>query len=124
MKLNQLSGLFVTFTPYCSHHLDQVTRALLENGAAVNATLPNGEGALNLACQNGHLQCTEVLLKSGADVELTDKNNGFTSLMKAAQNGHDLCARALIENGAAVNSQNKEGMTSLMWASYNGYEQV
>ena len=41
---------------YSSHHLEQVARALLENGAAVNSQANNGFTALMLAAQNGHDQ--------------------------------------------------------------------
>ena len=41
---------------YCSHHLEQVTRALLESGAAVNSQNIKGWTALMYAAQNGHDQ--------------------------------------------------------------------
>ena len=44
------------FTPHFSHHIDQVARALLENGAAVNSQNNNGFSALMLSAQNGHEQ--------------------------------------------------------------------
>ena len=58
MKLNQISASYVTFTPDCSHHLDQVARALIENGADVNAIQQNELKwtALMFAAQNGHEQ--------------------------------------------------------------------
>ena len=56
MKLNQISGSYITFTHDCSHHLDQVARALIENGATVNSQANNGLSALMLSAQNGHEQ--------------------------------------------------------------------
>ena len=44
------------FHTSCSHHLEQVVRALLENGAAVNSQNNLGGTALMLAAQNGHEQ--------------------------------------------------------------------
>ena len=46
----------IRFHTCSSHHLDQVARALLENGAAVNSQANNGFTALMLAAQNGHDQ--------------------------------------------------------------------
>ena len=40
----------------CSHHLEQVVRALLEAGAAVNSQANNGFTALMLAAETGHEQ--------------------------------------------------------------------
>ena len=44
------------FHTYCSHHLEQVLRALLENEAAVNSQNKKGWTALMYAAQNGHQQ--------------------------------------------------------------------
>ena len=52
-----ITGAFVCFVhTFSSHHLEQVTRALLEAGAAVNSQKNNGFTALMLAAQNGHEQ--------------------------------------------------------------------
>ena len=44
--------------------------ALIEEGAAVDATEKNGAASLLLSCQNGHLACTKLLIDSQADVNL------------------------------------------------------
>ena len=44
------------FTPDFSHHHEQVARALIKNGANVNATEEDDYTALMFACQNGHEQ--------------------------------------------------------------------
>ena len=44
------------FHTFSSHHLEQVLRALLEAGAAVNSQANNGVTALMRAAQNGHEQ--------------------------------------------------------------------
>ena len=45
---------------FCSHHLEQVTRALLENVAAVDQTEEDGFTALMFAAQNGHDQVHSI----------------------------------------------------------------
>ena len=74
------------FTPYCSHHLDQVTRALLENGAAVNSQNKKGATALMLAANKGHLTCGQLLINAGADKNVECSFGTAASL--ARQNGH------------------------------------
>ena len=44
------------FHTLCSHHLEQVARALLENKADLEAALPSGHTSLMIAAQNGHDQ--------------------------------------------------------------------
>ena len=44
------------YSHLCSHHHEQVARALIENGAAVNSQTNNGASALMLSAKNGHEQ--------------------------------------------------------------------
>ena len=53
------------------------------------------------AAENGNEICIDLLLRTGADVNLRS-NDGFTALVKAAENGHDRCVKALLR--AAVKS--------------------
>ena len=46
----------ILFTLHLSHHHEQVARALIENGAAVNSQNEDGFSALMLSAQNGHEQ--------------------------------------------------------------------
>jgi len=48
-------------------NLDEVKR-LIQNGADVNSTSSNGKSALFPACERGHLNVTEFLLQSGANI--------------------------------------------------------
>ena len=74
--------------PSCSHHLEQVLRALLENDAKADATEEDGFTALMFSAQNGHDLCARALLENGGDLE-KQQNQGYTALMIAAQNGHE-----------------------------------
>jgi ankyrin repeat protein len=58
-------------------HLDAV-RALLEGGADVNETLPNGTSALVLAVFNAHYELAAFLLDQGADPNAAQQ--GWTAL--------------------------------------------
>ena len=72
----------------CSHHLEQVARALLEAKADPEKVQADGVNALMFAAQNGHDLCARALLENGAAVN-SQANNGFTALMLAALNGHE-----------------------------------
>ena len=76
-----------------------------------------------IAVQNGHVQQVELLIKSGANVNVTDKvnikmkNNNMISLQHpqssstllhvAVQYGHTQIADILLKHGIYVNSVNK-----------------
>ena len=51
-----LKHIVPTYSHLCSHHHEQVARALLENGAAVNSQNNSGFSALMLSAHNGHEQ--------------------------------------------------------------------
>ena len=108
------------FHTYSSHHLDQVARALLENGAAVDQTEEDGYTALMLAAQNGHDQVRSSKL------QYVDSCRRLLCAQFHTFSSHHLeqVARALLENGGAVNSQNNNGWTALMFAAQNGHQQV
>ena len=104
----------------CSHHLEQVARALLENEAAVNSQNKKGSTALTLAAQNGHEQvCSSQFEYVDSCIQLRCAHFHTFSSHHLEQ-----VVRALLENGAAVNSQANNGFTALMLAAQNGHDQV
>lgn len=50
-------------------HVD-VVRALITNGADLNARTHNGNTAMHLAAANGHVDCCKLLLRRNADVNI------------------------------------------------------
>ena len=68
------------------------------------------DAALMKATESGHLQCVDILLKVGADVNKPDLEN-YTPLLKASQNSHHQCIEALLKAGAFVN---RHGVNNLM----------
>jgi ankyrin repeat protein len=64
----------------------------------------------------GDLATARALLDLGAPVDFAD-GNGITMLSRAVLNNEVEMARMLIQRGANVNSQDKLGMTPLLWAA-------
>jgi ankyrin repeat protein len=74
-----------------------------------------------VACQNGHKQTVDVLLKNGANVNLTTTVDPLSSpLGRAAGKGHTEIVEKVIFAGAVINYQNKDGATPLLMASQGG----
>ena len=71
---------------------ERCVRALVDAGAAIDASDGHGNTALMLSAKNGHDHVARNLLEAGAAVDATDEAD-WTSLMYAAQNGHEGCAR-------------------------------
>ena len=73
------------FTPYLfavrGGHID-AARVLLEAGADVNETLPDGTSALALAVMNAHYELAALLLDQGADPNADAQ--GWTALHQIA----------------------------------------
>lgn len=76
---------------------------------------------LMMAADIGDLTTTRLLLKQGADVNLTN-NEGSTALMLAARDGHIEIIRSLIAAGANVNTCNVNEMDALTLATLNGHD--
>ncbi|RPB29698.1 ankyrin repeat protein, partial [Terfezia boudieri ATCC MYA-4762] len=64
-----------------------LVKLLVDEGADIMATTPQGWSALALSAKGGHLKVIQLLLDAKADVKHQD-NDGFTPLHWAAQNGH------------------------------------
>ncbi len=63
-----------------------VTRALLEAGAELNAPAEGGETALAVAASNGWLDVVRILLDAGADPDVKDAD-GQSAIVLAAEDG-------------------------------------
>ncbi len=95
-------------------------RALLKQGADVNAAQGDGMTALHWAARNGDAELTQVLLFAGANVKASTRLGGYTPLLMAAQHGHAAVIAALLSSGADAKSANALGTTALMLAAASG----
>ena len=62
-------------------------RALLKDGADVNAAQGDGMTALHWAAQKGDVELAQMLLYAGANVKATTRLGGYTPLLIASKNG-------------------------------------
>ena len=95
-------------------------KALLKQGADVNAAQGDGMTALHWASMNGDAALAQMLLAAGANIRATTRLGGITALHMASQGGHAQVVAALIAAGADRNSPTTTGATPLMLAARSG----
>lgn len=102
---------------------NEVTLFLLEQGANPNLKNAEGQTAFFAFCMRQvnkwNLGVMEALIKSGADVNATDKE-GFTPLMVVSNREGLGPVELLINSGADLDRENAYGVTALMRATGNG----
>lgn len=103
-------------------HLD-VARLLVERGAEVNATCPNGDTAIYAAASNGHLEAAALLLGHGADQTIRYGNGRWTPMTCAAINGDVAMTRLLMEHWPeGIHQPNGLGQTPVWLAGSSNRE--
>jgi len=79
-----------------------------------------GRTPLMYSCLGDHIECAELLIKSGADVNMKDLL-GRTPLLWAAHKGNFGCLKLLLSRGADWKEKDNEGQTSLHLCSGHKY---
>jgi hypothetical protein len=101
-----------------------VVRGCIERGDDVDAEVnEDGCTALWMACGEGHLEITKMLLEEGADKDTAD-NIGRTPLCAASYYGHTEVATMLVAKGADKDKAMINGITPLKAASYKGHTEI
>lgn len=86
-------------------------KTLLAAGADPGANDPKfGLTPLSAAARGGHLEVVELMIASGLDVNVRDRD-GMTPLHAASFFGRANTARALVQNGADLEARNRLGET-------------
>lgn len=98
-------------------------RALLEQGAAVDAIEGDGTTALHWASYHDEIATVQRLLTAGADVNVAN-DLGVTPLWTASQNGSEELVRILLTAGANPNLALLAGETPVMVAARSGVREV
>jgi ankyrin repeat protein len=94
-------------------------RALVKQGADINAARADGLTPLNAAVYADRLDIVEALVTAGAKASAADRY-GVTPLYLAAVNGNAEIMRRLIDAGADPNAADAGGETVLMTAARTG----
>jgi ankyrin repeat protein len=95
----------------------QKVRALIDEGAAIDARSDRGETPLILAILKGHADVVGLLIARGADV-MARNERGLTPLHAAAYSGSADVARLLLDHGAELEDRaNVSGATPLIVAA-------
>lgn len=96
-------------------HDEAELRALIAQGANVNAANDFGTTPLLTAAQANNADAIAILVKAGAKLERKD-SMGTTALIQAAASGSSDALRALIAAGANVNAKQDTGATAIVFA--------
>lgn len=102
-----------------------ITQLLVDNGANPNLTSTHGETAMNYARNKNDAAVIAVLKRAGAkDEQIYAGLNADESLLKAARIGDAIKVEQLLADGANPNFVDKNGVTPLLAAAYEGHMTV
>jgi ankyrin repeat protein len=97
----------------------RILKQLLEQGADINATDPDGNSALHRAASKGQLKTARILRQNGIDLDRQNRK-GETALYLAALNGHKAFVSWLLKQGADSRLATRKGSTPLLAAIRSG----
>ncbi len=103
--------------------LDDVKTAIT-SGEDINQRDSNGWTPLMQAVNNDSEDIVKYLCGNGANLNVQSLYNEDTAVSLAAQYGKPSCIKILIESGADINLPDYTGWTPLMYASYNGFDDI
>lgn len=102
----------------------ETIKNLIAQGGDINARNMRGQSPLHLAVKQGNSDVVQILLESGAEVDVVETDSGCTSLHYAASLGHvDLC-ESLVRYGANPDAQTARLETPLHLAVSRGHPEV
>ncbi|KAL7866673.1 hypothetical protein AOLI_G00144870 [Acnodon oligacanthus] len=98
---------------------EKVAALLLKKGLCPSKLDTEGKSAFHLCASRGRMDCLEVILSHGVDINIMD-GTGFNALHLAAKNGHPECLKRLLQERMLVDSTDSYGRTSLHHAAVSG----
>ena len=100
-------------------------RALLEQGARVDAADSSGATALVAAAYGNHVEVARLLIEAGADVDAKDATEQSAYLIATSEVGDDTELLELtLDAGADVNAKDSYNGTGLIRAADRGHVQI
>uniref|UniRef100_A0A3B1IY10 Uncharacterized protein n=1 Tax=Astyanax mexicanus TaxID=7994 RepID=A0A3B1IY10_ASTMX len=91
---------------------EKVAALILKKGLCPSKLDTEGKSAFHLCASRGRMDCLEVILAHGVDINLMD-GMGFNALHLAAKNGQPECLKRLLQERIPVDSTDSFGRTSL-----------
>jgi ankyrin repeat protein len=112
-------------TPLMAARGASVLELLISKGVDIHGQdALQGRTKLHMACSEGDKDAVELLIRSGADVNLRD-NRGATPLWIAAQHGRKEIVELLLNKGADINAlDERRRSTPLLIAARSGHADV
>ncbi|XP_042339676.1 ankyrin repeat domain-containing protein 24 [Plectropomus leopardus] len=98
---------------------DKVSALIVKKGLCPTKLDAEGKSAFHLCASRGRLDCLEVIISHGADINVID-GAGFSALHLAAKNGQSECLKRLLQERLAVNCTDSIGRTPLHHAAVSG----
>ena len=100
-------------------------RALLEQGARVDAEDSSGATALVAAAYGNHVEVARLLIDAGADVDAKDSTEQSAYLIATSEVGDDTeLLEVTLDAGADVNAKDSYNGTGLIRAADRGYVEI
>lgn len=97
-------------------------QVLIDLGAEVNVVTKDGKTAFLAAVDNGSLTAIELLSRYGANTNVTSE--GRNALHDACLKGNTIIVEHLLGMGFDPNQLSEDGLTPLMFASYQGHVDI
>ena len=94
--------------------LNRCLQKLIDTGIDPDVPFQGPSRALMVASTNGYIDCVNILLKAGANVNV--EIDDMSILMATAGKGWNECVESLLQAGADVNFVDSRGFTALQFA--------
>ena len=105
--------------------INNIIRLLARDPQLVNEYAEDGFQPLGLACYFGHLDSAEYLVKAGAPINSSSRNDlKAAPIQSATAAGHEKIVKALLQLGADPNVREQGGFTPLHTAAQNGDDEM
>ena len=101
----------------------EVIKSFVDKGCDLNNIDADGRTPLMSAIKNKHDKIAELLIKSGALLDVQD-HKGFTALIHAAFSGSADTAQLLVDRGADINIKSNKGAVALFYAGMSKQQNI